>query len=90
MSDNDTPADDTAAVDTPADDTAADADEAEPVEEEQEDVFAGTDDKAKFREALARKHGGGGQAGGATGGSKVGSAHGPAKAQRTFRRKAGG
>jgi hypothetical protein len=59
-------------------------------EEEKEDVFAGTDEKAKFREALARKHGAGGQAAGTTGGSKVGSAHGPAKAQRTFRRKSGG
>lgn len=56
-----------------------------------EDVFAGDDPKAKFREALARKHGGGGKAAGAAGGeSKVHSAHGPAKAQRTFRRKAGG
>jgi hypothetical protein len=54
-------------------------------------VFAGDDDRAKFREALARKTGragGAGQGGGS--GSKVGSAHGPAKAQRTFRRKSGG
>jgi hypothetical protein len=65
-------------------------DDAEPVEEPAEDVFAGTDEKAKFREALARKHGSTGTGGGATGGSKVGSAHGPAKAQRTFRRKSGG
>lgn len=61
-------------------------------EEETVDVFAGDDPKAKFREALARKHGGGGkgaESGGAA--SKVGgSAHGPAKAQRTFRRKSGG
>ncbi|HEX3613294.1 MAG TPA: DUF5302 domain-containing protein [Sporichthyaceae bacterium] len=60
--------------------------------EEAVDVFAGDDPKAKFREALARKHGGGGK-GEAAGGpaSKVGgSAHGPAKAQRTFRRKSGG
>jgi Family of unknown function (DUF5302) len=59
--------------------------------EEGPDVFAGDDDRAKFREALARKTGrggGSGQAGGS--GSKVGSAHGPAKAQRTFRRKSGG
>lgn len=56
-----------------------------------EDVFAGTDDRAKFREALARKTGGAGK-GSAQGGSasKVGSEHGPAKAQRTFRRKSGG
>lgn len=60
-------------------------------EEQGEDVFAGDDPKAKFREALARKHGNSGKTGGeAGGGSKVGSAHGPAKAQRTFRRKAGG
>lgn len=70
-------------------------DDAEPVEELEEpepaeDVFAGTDEKAKFREALARKHGSTGTGGAATGGSKVGSAHGPAKAQRTFRRKSGG
>jgi hypothetical protein len=55
------------------------------------DVFAGDDPKAKFREALARKHGGGGKgAEGAEGNSKVSSTHGPAKAQRTFRRKSGG
>lgn len=60
-------------------------------EEPVEDVFAGDDPKAKFREALARKHGNSGKAAGeAGGGSKVGSAHGPAKAQRTFRRKSGG
>ncbi|HZE66837.1 MAG TPA: DUF5302 domain-containing protein [Sporichthyaceae bacterium] len=63
----------------------------EPEAEEGPDVFAGDDPKAKFREALARKGGqggGAGQSGG--GGSKVGSAHGPAKASRTFRRKSGG
>jgi hypothetical protein len=67
-------------------------DETEDVAEEPaEDVFAGDDPKAKFREALARKHGSSGKTGGeAGGGGKVGSAHGPAKAQRTFRRKAGG
>ena len=60
-------------------------------EEAVEDVFAGDDPKAKFREALARKHGNSGTgAGDAGGGSKVHSAHGPAKAQRTFRRKSGG
>ena len=63
----------------------------EEVEEEKEDVFAGDDPKAKFREALARKHGGGGKGTDAKGGGgKVGDAHGPAKAQRTFRRKSGG
>lgn len=63
----------------------------EETEEPAEDVFAGDDPKAKFREALARKSGGKGQTGGEAGGaSKVGSAHGPAKAQRTFRRKSGG
>ena len=70
---------------------------AQPVEDEAEtdepveDVFAGDDPKAKFREAMARKAGKAGKAtGDAEGGSKVGSAHGPAKAQRTFRRKSGG
>ncbi len=59
--------------------------------EETEDVFAGVDPKAKFREALARKARGSGKgASEADGGSKVGSEHGPAKAQRTFRRKSGG
>lgn len=49
------------------------------------------DDKAKFREALARKTGkGGGPSGGPHGGGKVGSEHGAAKASRTFRRKSGG
>lgn len=56
-----------------------------------EDVFAGTDDRAKFREALARKAGGAGTgAGAADSGSKIHEAHGPAKAQRQFRRKSGG
>ncbi|MBA3745575.1 DUF5302 domain-containing protein [Sporichthya sp.] len=62
----------------------------ESTEEPAEDVFAGDDPKAKFREALARKTGSQGQGGGEAGASKVGSAHGPAKAQRTFRRKSGG
>jgi hypothetical protein len=63
----------------------------EPEEEQGPDVFAGDDPKAKFREALARKAGrGGGSAQGAGGASKVGEAHGPAKASRTFRRKSGG
>ncbi|MGQ0625211.1 MAG: DUF5302 domain-containing protein [Sporichthyaceae bacterium] len=57
-----------------------------------EDVFAGDDPKAKFREALARKAGkaaknSGAEATDAKGGSE---AHGPAKAQKMFRRKSGG
>jgi hypothetical protein len=68
--------------------------ESEPTPEEADesvDVFAGDDPKAKFREALARKHGGGGKSGaGGDGGSKIAATHGPAKAQRTFRRKSGG
>jgi hypothetical protein len=63
----------------------------EPAETETDDVFAGDDPKAKFREALARKHGGGGKgASGTDGGSKISATHGPAKSQRTFRRKSGG
>jgi Family of unknown function (DUF5302) len=77
--------DDTQQADEP--DTEPGADEAE----DAPDVFAGDDDRAKFREALARKTGRGGASGqGGDSGSKVGSAHGPAKAQRTFRRKSGG
>jgi hypothetical protein len=71
---------------------AEEPDPEQPTDEaETPDVFAGDDPRAKFREALARKagkRGGGGQGGG--GGSKVGEAHGPAKASRTFRRKSGG
>ncbi len=65
--------------------------ESGPDEESGPDVFAGDDNRAKFREALARKAGGPGK-GDAAGpnASKIGSAHGPAKAQRTFRRKSGG
>jgi hypothetical protein len=69
----------------------AETEDIESEREDQPDVFAGDDPKAKFREALARKAGRGGgtgQAGG--GGSKVGDAHGPAKASRQFRRKSGG
>jgi hypothetical protein len=72
-------------------DVVDEAEETEDPTEPAEDVFAGTDPKAKFREALARKHGSGGKGTGASGGGgKVGDAHGPAKAQRTFRRKSGG
>lgn len=67
------------------------ADDAETTGEPADDVFAGDDPKAKFREALARKAGGKGSGGGdADGDSKIHSAQGPAKAQRTFRRKSGG
>ncbi len=49
------------------------------------------DDKAKFREALARKAGGGGRRGvGGGAGGKIGEEHGAPKASRTFRRKSGG
>ena len=70
-------------------------DETKPADETEEpetpDVFAGDDPKAKFREALARKAGKSGAVEkGADSGSKVGSAHGPAKASRQFRRKSGG
>jgi hypothetical protein len=50
-----------------------------------------TEVKDKFREALARKQGK--DAAGEAhlgGGAKVNSQHGPAKTQRTFRRKSGG
>jgi hypothetical protein len=53
-----------------------------------------TDDvKARFKEALDRKNAG--RAAGEShtdndGGNKAHDAHGPAKAQRTFRRKSGG
>ncbi len=48
--------------------------------------------KAKFREALERKHGqhadgAGGE--GRSGGKSGGRTHGPARTQRTFRRKSG-
>jgi hypothetical protein len=80
--------DDTQKADEPTDELEPDqADN----EEEAPDVFAGDDPKAKFREALARKSGGGpGAAKGGDSSSKVDSAHGPAKTQRTFRRKSGG
>jgi Family of unknown function (DUF5302) len=77
-------------IETPAE-PEADADADADAENNAPDVFAGDDPKAKFREALARKAGGAGQTD-ATGGnaSKIGAAHGPAKSQRTFRRKSGG
>ena len=47
--------------------------------------------KAKFREALERKNAHEGHASSSDGeGSKIHQAHGPAQAQRMFRRKAGG
>ena len=77
--------------DSPAKDGAPEGVSEVETDEPVEDVFAGDDPKAKFREALARKHGNSGTgAGEAGGGSKIHSAHGPAKAQRTFRRKSGG
>jgi hypothetical protein len=55
------------------------------------DIQPADDVKNKFREALDRKRG---QAAGGDahtdGAAKVGSQHGPAKTQRTFRRKSGG
>ncbi len=48
--------------------------------------------RRQFREALARKHGHGavGASGAGGDGGKPHQASGPAKAQRTFRRKSGG
>ncbi len=46
--------------------------------------------KAKFRAALERKSAHGGTATAADGESKVHDSHGPAAAQRMFRRKSGG
>ncbi len=52
---------------------------------------ADDDVKRRYREALDRKQAGQSGGGGhAEGDSKVHEAHGPAKSQRTFRRKAGG
>jgi hypothetical protein len=54
----------------------------------------GADDvKARFKEALDRKNAGRGVGEAHTdndGGNKAHDAHGPAKSQRTFRRKSGG
>ena len=52
----------------------------------------GDDQRRKFREALDRKTGKSDDptAGGTGGSSKIHGAHGPAKSQRTFRRKSGG
>jgi hypothetical protein len=70
----------TVAEDTSNDETTEAPSDAEP-----------KDAKAKFREALARKSGGGGRQGSGPGSaSKVGGEHGAAKASRTFRRKSGG
>jgi hypothetical protein len=46
--------------------------------------------KAKFRQALERKKAHGGRESAGEADSKVQDAHGPASAQRMFRRKAGG
>lgn len=51
---------------------------------------ASEETKAKFREALERKKAHGGKESSGEGDSKVHEAHGPASAQRMFRRKAGG
>lgn len=52
---------------------------------------ASEETKAKFREALERKHAHGGRDVSADGdGSKIHETHGPASAQRMFRRKSGG
>jgi hypothetical protein len=49
------------------------------------------DVKDKFREALERKRGHAAAGDAHTeGGAKIGAQHGPAKTQRTFRRKSGG
>lgn len=51
------------------------------------------DVKRKYREALERKNAGGAAGASHTdndGGNKAHDAHGPAKSQRTFRRKSGG
>jgi len=63
----------------------ADTPQPEPVESADDAV------KRRYREALDRKQAGqSGSSGHAEGDSKVHEAHGPAKSQRTFRRKAGG
>ncbi len=51
---------------------------------------ASEETKAKFREALERKKAHAGRESSSEGDSKVHEAHGPASAQRMFRRKAGG
>jgi hypothetical protein len=61
--------------------------------EEPGDLSPAEENKRKFQEALARKQdkaqakNNGGEGGGS---AKVGSAHGPVKNQRNFRRKSGG
>jgi hypothetical protein len=60
--------------------------EGQPAEPVEDDV------KRKFREALERKNAGGAAGAAHTdndGGNKAHDAHGPAKSQRTFRRKSG-
>ncbi|SEG17881.1 hypothetical protein SAMN05216223_103518 [Actinacidiphila yanglinensis] len=80
-----------------ADSNPLDAEEAapaDPAEPEGESTAAPAEDevKRKFREALARKQGGGGRGGAATTGpdqSKIHGAHGRAGGPREFRRKSG-
>lgn len=54
------------------------------------EASAEDDQKRKFREALERKTGKTSGGGDAHGDSKIHGAQGPAKSQRTFRRKSGG
>ncbi len=55
------------------------------------EVKPANDVKDKFREALERKRGHAAAGDAHTeDGAKIGSQHGPAKTQRTFRRKSGG
>lgn len=66
-------------------------DTAEPAEPADGQPGTGEDEqKRKFREALERKSGGKGGGTDAHGQSKVHGAQGPAKSQRSFRRKSGG
>jgi Family of unknown function (DUF5302) len=59
--------------------------------ESSEPAKPANDVKDKFREALERKRGQAAAGDAHTeGGAKIGSQHGPAKTQRTFRRKSGG
>jgi hypothetical protein len=64
-----------------------------PTEDAAPETAGGEDDqRRKFREALDRKTGKSDDpaAGDSRGTSKIHGAHGPAKSQRTFRRKSGG
>jgi len=73
--------------------TTQDHSEASTPAEPEEALSPEEENKRKFQEALARKQdkalakNNGGEGGGS---AKVGSAHGPVKNQRNFRRKSGG